>query len=341
MGIVSSNFDRINGSSKVPKYRQVIQTILSDIQQEVFKPGERIPSINETSEEYYLSRDTVEKAYKELSRRGIITSVPGKGYYVTVKAVAQIKIMVVFNKLSDYKKQIYNAFVKRLGKRALVNFYVHSYDSSFFESLVLDGLGHFDHYVIMPHFYQELPKAMSVIQKIPRNKLIILDKELTGLDGNFGCIYQHFEEDIFNGMTSGLDLFEKYNQIRLVFPQKTRYPAEIVTGFERFCQTHAFRYDTLPDLNEATLTKGQAYVVIEECELINLIKMCNQANLRIGKDIGILSYNDTPFKEVLASGISVITTDHAKMGEMAAEMIMENNRYAYRNPFKLIRRNSL
>ena len=44
------------------KIEQVMDIIKSDIEHGIFKKGERIPSINETSEEFYLSRDTVEKA---------------------------------------------------------------------------------------------------------------------------------------------------------------------------------------------------------------------------------------------------------------------------------------
>ena len=74
--------DRIDESSTIPKYLQVVNAIISDIEEGILKHGQRIPSINETSEMYYLSRDTVEKAYKELRERGIINSVRGKGNYI-------------------------------------------------------------------------------------------------------------------------------------------------------------------------------------------------------------------------------------------------------------------
>lgn len=35
------------------------------------------------SEEFYLSRDTVEKAYNILKERNVISSIRGKGYYIT------------------------------------------------------------------------------------------------------------------------------------------------------------------------------------------------------------------------------------------------------------------
>ena len=54
---------KIDSESEIPKYKQVVDLFISDIEAGIFKQGQRIPSINEMSEELFLSRDTVEKAY--------------------------------------------------------------------------------------------------------------------------------------------------------------------------------------------------------------------------------------------------------------------------------------
>ena len=71
----------LSDSSSRPKYEQIIHSIVSGIESNNIRSNERLPSINEMSEMYDIARDTVEKAYKELKKRGIIISVPGKGYY--------------------------------------------------------------------------------------------------------------------------------------------------------------------------------------------------------------------------------------------------------------------
>jgi DNA-binding LacI/PurR family transcriptional regulator len=58
--------------------------------------------------------------------------------------------------------------------------------------------------------------------------------------------------------------------------------------------------------------------------------------LVIGKDVGIISYNETPLKEILLDGITVISTDHAKMGELAAQLILENRTERIKNDFHLL-----
>lgn len=64
--------------------------------------------------------------------------------------------------------------------------------------------------------------------------------------------------------------------------------------------------------------------------------------MKLGSDIGIIAYNDAPFKEILAGGITVLSTDFAKMGETTARMIQTKSKKllkpipAYRSKFYLI-----
>jgi len=103
-----------------------------------------------------------------------------------------------------------------------------------------------------------------------------------------------------------------------------------------------FEYRIIPEINpNDPINEKEAYVVIEETDLVNLIKNCRSAKLKLGRDVGIISYNDTPLKEILSDGISVISTDHAKMGETAAMLILENKKEKIKNPFTLILRKSL
>jgi DNA-binding transcriptional regulator YhcF (GntR family) len=64
--------EKIHTESRTPKYMQVVNLILEDIERGKLKIGDRIPSINETSFDFLLSRDTVEKAYNELRDRRLL-----------------------------------------------------------------------------------------------------------------------------------------------------------------------------------------------------------------------------------------------------------------------------
>ena len=120
---------RINSDSRIPKYQQIINSIIEDIEKGNLKVGERIPSINDISEEHYLSRDTVEKAYNQLKERKIILPVKGKGYYISKAPLSsQTHVLFLINKLSSYKLRIYNAFVNSMGSNAQVDMNVYHCD---------------------------------------------------------------------------------------------------------------------------------------------------------------------------------------------------------------------
>ena len=336
----------INSESKTPKYKQIINFIITQIERGELGIGDRIPSINETSEEFYLSRDTVEKAYSFLKERNIITSVKGKGYFVSnADLISKVNVCLIFNKLSAYKKIIFNSIVKTLGTEASVDLYVHHCDKDLFRNLLNKKIGEYNYYVIMPHFQQLDDESLKLMKSIPDNQLIILDKGLESFEGRHGSVYQDFKNDIFNALESALDDLKKYSKLVLVFPidEMYPYPREIEQGFRKFCVAYDFKFDVIDEFapDREIESKGEVFIVIEDSDLVNLVKRTRTNQWEIGKDIGIISYNDTPLKEVLAEGITVISTDFEKMGEQAAQMILNKQFSKQENPFSFIKRKSL
>jgi DNA-binding LacI/PurR family transcriptional regulator len=67
--------------------------------------------------------------------------------------------------------------------------------------------------------------------------------------------------------------------------------------------------------------------------------MVRKSNYKAGKEIGIISFNETELKELL--DITVISTDFVKMGHTAAGLILKKQVKQVKNPFKIIKRASL
>ena len=63
--------------------------------------------------------------------------------------------------------------------------------------------------------------------------------------------------------------------------------------------------------------------------------------MKVSKDIGIISYNDTPLKEIIENGITVISTDFNEMGTKLAEMITNGLKVKIENNISLTLRNSV
>lgn len=333
----------INSEKRTPIYLQIVESITDAIRRGNYKKGDRIYSINELSNEYFLARDTVQKAYNILHEKGIILSVKGKGYYVNETNIdASFKVLLLFSKISNYKRQIYNAFIDTLGKNAVVDIKIHHFNTGLLKEHIANHLHDYDYFVIMPHFYDDPAEALKIIKTIPADQLIILDKNIPYSDLKSGAVYQDFQNDIVEALEQGLDLLKKYNKLLLVYPQGDSYSPEIPVGFRKFCMQNNFKYEVLNEITDDTeVHEKEAYIVIEENDLCDVIKKARTKNLKIGKELGIISYNDSPLKEILLDGITVITTDHVKMGETAARLILENSKEKIKNPFVLIRRKSL
>ena len=73
----------LNHSSMVPIYEQLMEQIKSEIIQSVLKEGEALPSVRTLAGELRISALTVKKAYDKLEEEGFVTTVHGKGTYVT------------------------------------------------------------------------------------------------------------------------------------------------------------------------------------------------------------------------------------------------------------------
>ena len=73
----------LNHSSMVPIYEQLMEQIKSDIIQSELKEGEALPSVRTLAGELRSSALTVKKAYDKLEEEGFVTTVHGKGTYVS------------------------------------------------------------------------------------------------------------------------------------------------------------------------------------------------------------------------------------------------------------------
>jgi len=335
-------FIDIDFYSATPKYLQLANCIIKAIREKKANANEVLPSINELSFEFEISRDTAEKGYKYLKNLGILGSVPGKGYFIkNVDINPSLKIFLLFNKLSAHKKIIYDAFVSSLGDLATVDFYIYNNDYVLFKKLLSNKRDDYTHFVIIPHFLEGGENAYEIINTIPKNKLILLDKLIAGVNGCYAAVYEDFEKDICHALEQALPVLSKYETLKMIFPSYTYYPEEILKGFCTFCDEYAFNYKIVRSIKKENIQKGEAYINLMEDDLVILIEKIIADKLQIGKDVGIISYNETPLKKLILNGITTISTDFEMMGRKTAELILDKSTEHIAIPFYLTLRPSL
>lgn len=334
---------KIDEHSSTPKYLQLSDAIINAIETGILKLDNVLPSINEISCRLDMARDTVDKGYRYLKSIGVIISVPGKGFYVAeIKPKRRFKVLLLFNKLSTHKKIIYDAFIESLDADVYVDFYVYNNSFMLFKRLLTEKqLAQYSHFVIIPHFINGHEFNMEIINTLPKEKLILMDKLVPQVTGNYGAVYEDFEQDIFNALQKALNELSRYKTLKIVFPQKSYFPNEILGGFLNFAREYAFSHGIVTDILEEEINPGDVFIVLMEDDLVLLLERIVTMNLKIGKDVGVISYNETPIKKILLNGITTISTDFSFMGSAAAKMLTEGPMEKIAVPFKYTKRNSL
>ncbi|HEX8656462.1 MAG TPA: substrate-binding domain-containing protein [Hymenobacter sp.] len=329
----------INLASPVPRYQQIVRTVQEGVASGRFTRDQALPSINQLCAQLGLSRQTALSAYQELKSRGVIAASPGKGYYIASEEHKPVhKVFLLFDELNGFKQVLYQSFKQALAEQAQVDIFFHHSNPKVFRTLVRDNLGAYTSYVIMPLADE---RTQGLLRSLPAEKVVILDVGRALYGQEFASICQHFERDVYEGLTAALDRIRRYRRLVLVFPPVVWNPAEIVAGFVRFCQTHGVPYRVVEELPENAIQAGEAYMVIEDPDLVHVVRAARRAGLQLGRDIGVIAFNDAPLKEVVAEGITTISTDFAAMGRTAAALVLGRKAQHLDNPSALIERASL
>lgn len=77
---------QIDAFSRVPVYEQIINQLESFVLNDIFESHTQLPSVRGLSVQLSINPNTIQKAYTELDRKGIIYSVPGKGCFISAEA---------------------------------------------------------------------------------------------------------------------------------------------------------------------------------------------------------------------------------------------------------------
>ena len=321
----------------MPKYKQIVTSIEEAIVAGVLKKGDQLPSLNKIKNQYSLSRDTVLAAFNELKNRGIIHSVVGKGYYVSTENIrVEQKVFLLFDELNSFKEDLYNSFLQGLDDNIQVDIFFHHFNKDVFTTLINDNIGKYSYYVIMP---ANLEATEKVIENLPKDKVYILDQLHKSLS-QYSAIYQNFEKDIFKGLSSLLTNILEYKKLVLVFSHE-KQPLGILKGFQQFCNQHNIVSEVILSMKNRGIHKGEVYVVLDDRNLIRIIKNIKDKNLILAKDIAIVSVNDNMLKEIVEGGITTISTDFKLMGQKLAEMVLNKEQLKIENPSRLIFRKSI
>lgn len=338
---------RIDKNSLVPVYRQIVSAIDSMIEAGTLKEGDVLPSMNELAEKLEISKETTKKAYLVLRDEGKIESKQGKGFYVKADGGAKkLNVLVIFDKLSTYKQILFSSMLERLDNHAEITIRLHEQNVDMLEYFIHENLDNFDYYVITPHFPLDRAtqkRVCALLGKIPNRKLLMLDNWMREIHGNFGAVYQDWENDTAKGLAEGLDTLRGYKQLNVITLPSSLYSKSIRMGVERFCDENGIKVRFADKVSRDMVHKGEVYLLLTgqyDFDLIELVRIAREKKLEVGKDIGLISYNESPLCEIILNGLTTVSTDFAQMGRIAGEMILERSLAKRHCDFRMTRRAS-
>lgn len=329
------NFNlNIDPQSNTMKYLQLVDSVVNAINEKSLNEGDMLPSVNDMVKSASLSRDTVFKAYNELKTRGIIESVPNRGYFVTR---SRNRVLLFLDTFKAYKEVLYDGFKANLPDNISVDLHFHHYNIEILSHIINDSIGKYSYYIIMNFDH---PGIGEIINKIPEDKLLIIDWNIHSKeDHSYVC--QDFGKVLYDIFTKHLEKVKNYERFIYLYPEKMTYhPIESLTYFEKFCKDNRINSLVVKDPKKVDIQKGDLYLLVSDRTLAMLLDQSNEKGMKVGKDFGIISYNETPMKRFVNDGITVISTDFTLMGKKAAECVLNPGSIKFVVPTQLIMRKS-
>jgi DNA-binding transcriptional regulator YhcF (GntR family) len=325
----------IKFSHSISKIKTLADGISLSVMQGDLKPGDNLPSINEASAFYKVSRDTVFKAYNELKHRGLIESNPMKGYFVTSEVN---HVLLLLDTYSSFKQNLYHHFTANLPDNYKVDLIFHQYNEKLFETIIRESIGRYSIYVVMNFSNDQFSNSLK---SIPTNKLLLLDFG-NFEKSNYSYICQDFNQSLYNCLEVGSDMLKKYRKLTFVFPEELCHPISSIKYFKKYCLDKNFEYDIIRNESDwKGVEAGTAYLCIISEDLVKIVKDADASGFVLGRDIGLISYNNEAVLEVIKNGIAAISIDFGLLGEKAASFVKTKQPIQEYLPTKLKIRSSI
>lgn len=333
---------------KTPKYFSLMEQLKKDIINGQIKPGDKLPSENELSEEYGISRHTVRKALSILANDGYIVAEHGKGTFCSGERFTRMRgggsqnIAVVTTYISDYifprliqgidnvlTENGYSIILKNTGNsrkneaKCLADILTKDIDGliiepskseiyckNFAQYKMLDDMG--VPYVFIQGTYSQLKDKPNIIMDD-----VMGGYKLTSYLISLGHkkIAGIFKNDDIQGKMRHKGYTKALQEAGLL------YDPDLVTWF------HTEDRDVKPAEAVRQMiadgTEFDAIVCYNDQIALEIIGVLTEGGLKVPDDVSITGYDNSFIAMSGPVKLTTIAHPKEKLGEMAAELLLE------------------
>lgn len=327
-----------------PKYFTLMEELKEKIISGRIQPGEKLPSENQFTVQYSLSRHTVRKALSLLEQEGYIEACHGKGTFCSEKMRHMKKsrnIAVVTTYISDYifprliqgmdnvlSEQVYSIILKNTGNS-------RQKEAKCLEELLqkdIDGLiiepsksqlscrhpGLYENlekyqipYIFIQGIYTEMKDKPHILMDDARGGYLVT-KYL--LEQGHRRITGFFKADDIQGIQ------RHKGYVRALQEAGIPYDPDLVVWF------HTEDRRSKPSMMVKEMVKTgslpHGIVCYNDQIAVQVIESLEDCGLQVPKDISVTGYDNSLYAQ-RGTGITTIAHPQERLGEMAAELILE------------------
>lgn len=327
------------------KYYILMEELKEQILSGTIRPGEKLPSENEMTQQYGLSRHTVRKALSLLENEGYVTAHHGKGTFCSERVIqrhSSKNIAVVTTYLSDYifprliqgmdrvlSEHGYSIILKNTGNS-------RSNEEKVLKELLekpIDGL------IIEPSKSQILCRHINLYKMLDKYQI-----PYVFIQGSYPqmadkpCILM---DDCKGGYLLTRHLLETGRRnIVGIFKADDSQGVQRHKGYVQALQEKGMFYDPenviwfhtedrkkKPSLMLGMLLEEKkeidAVVCYNDQIALAVISMLQERKIRVPEEIAVTGYDNSLVGQNSPVGITTIAHPQEKLGEMAAELILE------------------
>ena len=329
------------------KYYTLMEELKQAIMSGSIKPGEKLPSENELSDRYHISRHTVRKALSILINEGYIEAEHGRGTFCSQR-MGHMKnsrnVAVVTTYISDY---IFPRLIQGMDKVLTENGYSiilkNTANSRTKEERVLEDIltkdiegliiepsksqiycKHTNLYAMLDQYEIPYVFIQGVYSQMIDKPHILMDDCKGGymvtkhlIDAGHRKILGIFKADDFQGKERHKGYIKALQEAGIA------YDPDMVVWFHT--EDRKTKPAMMMELFLEQKVEMDAVVCYNDQIAIEVIRCLQRNGLRVPEDISVTGYDNSVIAEGTV-GLTTITHPQEKLGEMAAELLLEKIR---------------